>query len=457
MSLRRLSLGIGSIAVDKLVITAVQLLLVPLLANAWGLTLYGIWAMMITIPAFLVLGDFGIVTSAWARMTMFVSRGEMGNARSVLHTAWVVTTGICLGLIALGGLLLLLLPEGIVPVTTGFDEEQSRTVILMLIVYGLGTIVFRLNTSIFRASGNLPLSIWCNTLSYALENFALVLAVFLGAKPVGAAATLLAMRCISILIVLLISFRKFPQLSPGYAAARQSEWRELWRPALSASVLGIGFLAFLQGSVLALGFAAGAAAVPAFVAVRTVSRLGWQVSLMVAQPAAQEFGHEMARGHMRKAGRYFGLVVAISTVMALGMSIGLALLGQPAVRIWTNGAIAPPYALILAMALSSFAGILWNPLSNLVLAVNRQDAIAHASIGSGAAALVFIVLSGDELGTVAAGVASAFTDMMTLAAVALFVRRNWWRDPEFRAGSAQSIAELRSPLSTLRALRGGRG
>lgn len=456
MSARKILVGSASIVLDKVVVSAVQLLMVPVLTHAWGLTLFGTWAMIGTIPTFLAMGDFGIVTSAWARMTMFMSRGETDKARTVIHTAWLVATAICVAISLILAAVLWYLPDSALPTAAGFPAEDARLTILMLMVYGLGTIVFRLNTTIFRASGQFPLTVWSNTASYGIENFAVIIAVFAGYGPVVAAAALLAMRGVSIAIVFALSFSRFRQVAPGFSGASRTEWREMWRPALAASLLGLGLMTFLQASVAVLGAVAGAAAVPAFVAVRTISRIGLQVSLVVAQPAAQEFGNEMAKGENFKAGRYFGLVLATSAFMATGMGLGLVLLGQPVIRLWTGGAIDPSMALLVFIALSSFAGGMWNPLLNVILAVNRQKEITGANLLIGVLGLGIIWATADEMGNVSAAIASAIVDGVTLGAMLLFVWRHWLTIPAFREGMHATLADLRRPVATFQSLRKSR-
>lgn len=453
MSLRRLSLGIGSGFLDKAVITIFQLVMVPVLVNSWGLTLFGIWAMLSTVPTMLALSDFGIINSAWARMTMFISRGQIDRGRIVLHTAWLSAGLLGLALILAAAATLYLLPAGIMPSAERLTDGQARLALFLLIVYGVGTIVFRLNTVIFRSAGNVPLTLWCNTASYAFENLVLLGAVLLGADLLTAAICLLVARCFSLGSVFIVGGIKFPYLRPGIAQGQWSEWLEMWRPALSAAVLGLGTLAFLQLSVLALGAAAGAAAVPAFVAVRTLSRVGLQMAQLVAGPVAQEFSQEMGAGRQERAGRYFGLVLATSALMSVCIAVGLVLFGTTFVRIWTAGAIETSFTLMLLMAISSAAAVLWNTLANLVSAVNRQGAFSNTNLAISVAGLALIGLTGDRLGTVSAGLAFAVVDVVTVMAVGAFLWREWWPDAAFRTGCIMTIRQLRSPLATIKAIR----
>ena len=453
MSRRRLSVGIGAFAADKVVVALVQLVMVPVLANVWGLTLYGIWAMVLTVPTFLVLGDFGIVSTAAGRMIGFVSREEWDEARATLHTACVVTFSI-ITLLAIGiGLVLWLLPLGVVPVTQGFGDAQSRLTLMLLLVYGLCTIVFRLITSAYRASMRYTLAVMCGTTTYTLENGAVVVAALMGFGPVQAAAAMLALRLLAILAAVVASFSIVPKLRPGFHAASRKEWGHMWKPALAASAFGFGLMGYLQGSVVMLGAICGAAAVPAFIAVRTLSRQGVQLATLVSVPVSQEFANAMAKGEVYRAGRYFGLVFVVAVVLASTAGVGLVALGEPFIRIWTHGAIRADHALLLFMAISSFASMFWNPLSNLILVLNQHQSYSYANLIASGLGLALIWAVAGRYGAPVAGLSFALVDLVTLGAVALFIWRHWLGVPEFRAGISRSLAEMRQPLAMLRSIR----
>lgn len=453
MSRTRLSLGLSAYALDKVVVAVVQILMVPVLANAWGLELYGIWAIMLTVPSFLGLGDFGIVASAGARMISAVARDEWAEARRTLHTAWVATLVIVATAMVLVVAVLVWLPDGVLPTSGAFDEERSRLTLMVLLAYGLITIIFRLNTAAFRAALRYSLASLCSTSVYLVENLVLIALAATGNDPLIAALGLLTVRLTWIAGLFVLSYRQLPDLCPGISQASRSEWLLMWRPALAASALGFGLAGYLQGSVMILGALAGAAAVPAFIAVRTLSRLGVQVSTLVSLPVMQEFGNAMGKGETYRAGRYFGLVAVTAAVMASGAGLGLIVLGAPFVRLWTSGAIVADQTLITFMAVSSIAAMLWNPLSNLILAINRQHAFSYVNLLVSGLGLVLIWLTARSLGSASAGLSFALVDCVTLGAVLLFIARNWQGDPAFRSGIAATWHELRSPLTILRSLR----
>ena len=67
MSRRRVALGVGANAIDRIAIALMTLLLVPVLASHWGLARYGGWAMLTTVPSLFALGDLGFANAATVR------------------------------------------------------------------------------------------------------------------------------------------------------------------------------------------------------------------------------------------------------------------------------------------------------------------------------------------------------------------------------------------------------
>ncbi|MEG8222720.1 hypothetical protein OSJ57_19175 [Sphingomonas sp. HH69] len=453
MSRKRLSRGVGAYALDKVVVALVQLASVPVLANVWGLSLYGTWAMIMTIPSFLVLGDFGIVNSAGARMVLFASRGDWEAARGTLHTAWLATVSIVAVIVVVlaGGLWFL--PPGIVPTTIHFNETQSRATILMLLVYGLLTIICRLNSAALRADMHYSINMLYGTGTYALENALVIVVVVLGLGPVVAAASLLIARIFVLIGLYVLGSFLVPQLRPGFAEASRLEWGQLLGPAIAASAIGFGTAAYLQGSVMLLGALAGAAAIPAFTAVRTLSRLGVQMATLISLPVSQEFGNALAKDQVYRSGRLFGLVFLPALVLALGSGLGLVLLGGPFVTFWTHGAIHANMGLIVTMAISSFAAMFWSPLSNLIMVINQQRSYSYANLVASGAGLLIIYLFAKTEGAVAVGYAFVVVDGVTLTAVLLFIARCWLPLATFRSGVTETLREIRTPFNLLRSLR----
>lgn len=425
MSKRRIALGLGANLLDRIVTAGFQLLLVPLLAAHWGLERYGGWAMLTVLPAMLVLGDLGFSYAATARMTMAVARGEFDRARTAIRSASQVVCTAALGVAMLGGVLALALPSGAIPRLPQTGEGELRAAIACLAAYTALVMGCGLLQAVYRSTGRFALGTLLATLTAVVENGLLVLVVLLGQGIGDGAAALLIGRGIGFGILAGVAASRrtglFPGLSGGDAAVR----RELRGPALAAMAQPLATALLLQGTVMALGLVAGAVAVPAYVAARTLSRTGLQAAQMLASAIMPEFAAASATGHRARLQTMVAMTVASATTIALSFALALGAIGPWIVQQWSGGHIHAAPGMMLAIAVSALCGSIWNPLACLLMAVNRQAeyALAHAALAFGGVALTFGF--GASLGGTAPALALALVDLGMLVLLWRLAHNHW--------------------------------
>lgn len=101
---------------------------------------------------------------------------------------------------------------------------------------------------------------------------------------------------------------------------------------------------------------------------------------------------------------------------------------------------------MIAMGLSALAGALWAPLSNLILAINRQGSFSYFFILAAAIACLGIYGFSVRFGNVSAGVAFATLDLTMLAIVAVAIARicpNALRPSQLAAAGQLIISRIR--------------
>ena len=443
MSRRRIVLGIGANAFDRVAIALCQLLLVPVLARQWGLHLYGCWVMLATIPSFLALADFGFGGAASVRMTALVAQGERDRAIVVLHTA---TRSIVLAsalMLVVGWAAVALVPGGWLPADPALTVGDARRVLAILILYALAVLQNGLQTGAFRSASLFPLGAFATTVVYVAESLLVIVAVLAGVGLVGAALAMLAGRLAGLLWQGWLLARRVPWLPYGVARADGEEARTLAAPAVAMLAIPLGQAAVLQGSVVALGAAAGPAATPAFAAARTLSRLGLQLTYLVTHAVMAEFTAAAARDDRLAQARLLlaVLATAILTTAPLALLIGLA--GPMLMRWWTHGVVLPPPGLMPAMAMTVLLGGAWAPLSTLMLAVNRHASFSYAFLLLGLVSLAATYAFATRFGATGAAMAMVGLDGAMVVVVGRFVQRRWLRELPIREALAMLTRQLR--------------
>lgn len=450
MNRRRVALGVGANALDRVMIAAIQLLLVPILANHWGVERYGGWAMLMTMPVLLAMGDLGFASASTVRMTMEVARGERDKARTTIRSATQIVLAACTFVLLLAGSLALWLPDRLLQGVPETSAGEMRLAIASLAGYACLIMTTALLQGVFRSNQRFALGTLHSTVTTLLENGLLILIVYLGhGLAIGAMALLLGRSAgLAAMFVTASTLRTglLPSVFDGSADVR----RALLGPALAAMAIPLATAFLLQGTVAALGFVAGAAVVPAFVAARTLSRIGLQASQILTTALMPEFGAASALGEQRSVRRMFVTVLATASAIALPFALVLALAGQVIVHAWSNGHLQPSANLMLAIAASALFGGIWNPLSNLMLAINRQAEFAIAYAVLAALGVGFTVLAAPSLGNTGAAAALALVDFGMLLIVGRFAVRAWGGRQSWRETMQELARQLRSDRDCLR-------
>ena len=384
----RIVRGISANVYSQLVQLALQLLSVPIYATHWGLATYGAWLVIFTVPNYLAFADFGFAAAAASDMTVSVARGDRAAAIATFHAVRAAMAGICAILLGLCVAAVYCLPDRSLAFVSGLSHDQARYAILMLAAYGVLSIQNSVSLAAFRSIGNYATGTYLHTSIHFAENLGALIVVTLGGNIEDAAATYLSIGVVGIVVRMI-----WLRVQAGwlvYFSWRISfgQVRRLLHPAFAVLALPVAQALFLQGTVAVVGLAAGAAAVPAFTAVRTLSRIGLQLTMIVNNAVIPEFTMAAASVDHRRRAKLAFMSIATSAVILVPMFLVVVAGGPLVLKLWTHGAIHAPYALIVLMALTMVINGGWLPISNLIFALNRHSQYSYYYLAAAAGSVL---------------------------------------------------------------------
>jgi O-antigen/teichoic acid export membrane protein len=447
MRAARISRGIAANIYDKLAVTLVQLMLVPIMATGWGLDTYGVWVLLATIPSFLAFSDLGFASAAGTQMTMAVARGNRDEAVAIMQSACAVIVPLSAAVLVLVLAGCWLVPDAVLPTSAAVSPASARVTLSLLASYGLVALQGSIVTSGFRCEGLFALGMVWTGHTILFENVALGTAVAMGATLPVAAAVLLGGRTLALVAQWLVLRRRVGWLTFGWASVRRETVSALTGPALAVAALPVAQASFLQGTALALGGAAGAAAVPAFTATRTLSRIGLQMTQLVTHALMPEFTAAVAREDRPAQARMLVATLAAAGIVAVPFAVVLVVAGQPLVALWTRGVIHPPQLLMVVMAATVVLGGLWNPLSNLILAMNRHAGFSYPFVVLALLTMPASYALATWIGAAGAGLSIAVLDSAMCVVILRMGRRCFVSIGEARAAAGEMLARGRQMLA----------
>ena len=382
MMVVRLLRGIGANTFQQVVVFIVQIVLVPVFATRWGLERYGIWLLLSSVPSYLSLSDFGFATAAASDMTMRVARGDQRGALVTFQSTWVLIGIVSAVLTTFFVAVVWFIPASNLPSDGAVSASEMRSTLVILGVFALVSMQGSIFHAGFQCAGRYARGISLSAVTSLVEGAAAVCVLTFGGSLRDLAASYLVCRTISLLLQSLVLGRTVPWLSFGYRHASWTEIRRLYRPAVAVMALPFAQAVFLQGTIVVIGVAASPAAVPAFTAVRTLTRTGVQFATMVNHAIMPEMASAVALEDVQLQARIIAITLQASALMVLPLACGILVLGRWFVGVWTHGAIEPSGALIAVMTFVMVLQGFWVPLSNLLLAANRHSAYSYVFLAT---------------------------------------------------------------------------
>lgn len=395
--------------------TALQLASVPLFVLHWGAERYGLWLMISTIPAYLLVSDFGIGRTATSEVTMRFARGAIDDARQVYETVLLCMCGIVALVFSLAVMAIWLSPDHWFSGMDGAVLLRQRETITCITAYGAVILCGSLLSPGFQATGNYAREVWLASSLWLVEGIVTIAVLVSHGDMLQVAISLLACRTIGFSVQAYSMRRTAKWLRFGFRNARLSIVRELWRSSIANMTIPAANALFLQGTALAVGWGASPTAVPAFVVSRSLTRFALQLSNGVTRSTTPEFAAAFAINDLPAQRKLMLATTAAGLAIGILFGFGLALFGIPIVEFWTAGRVTPSDAMMLMLAFSLMLSSIWIPMNMLIVATNRQGLLALPLLGAALAGVLIAYLGSLELGSIAGAMGMLVVDLCMMA------------------------------------------
>ena len=373
---KRLALGFLSNAFNRLASSVIQLIQVPVLLHFWGLSRYGEWLILSGVPVYLSFSSIGFGNVAGNEMSMLAAAGDREGALRVFQSCWWMISLVCaVTICVLCGALYLLPVAHLLRLTTLTDGDTKWIVFYLGVSVLLGQLE-QLLQSAYRCIGKYAYGSFLESTMTIGAFLCMVLTVALGGGERQTALVFSLANIAGTVLLGLFVRRDIPWIEFGWRLARFSELKRLSGPAFAFMGFPIGNALNLQGTLMAVQYALGPAAVGVFGTARTVSRFALQMVQMVNTTFWPEmsiaFGQkdtELTRTLHRRACQVALIIAAV--VVTGTMTVGPWFLSH-----WTGGHVPPSRGLLSLLLLVVVFYALWSTSSTLLAAINQHQKLA---------------------------------------------------------------------------------
>lgn len=371
---QRLGRGFAAQGYGHVVGIGLQLASVPILLSVWGEARYGSWLLLSALTTYLTLSDLGFSQAATNDMTVSMSTGRTDQARRTFHSLLALCVGVGGIIILIGGALTGLFHMTDLLNLSGVSEVEAKAVTLLLSVQVALSILNGGLAGALRAQGRFATMASINNTVRLGEGLACIGAAIAGWGVIGAAATILLVRCISVVLFFGMLSNTASNLRPGMYEARFHDLRRLIGPSLSYMAFPLGNALMIQGTLTLVGLRLPAAVV-LFATSRTLTRIGATVLGSINHVFLFDYGRTLGnddRPAFFRLLRLNGMIIFVGIII---YTLAMVSFGPIFYRHWTGKSLEVDTSLLTALVVLAAAESIWAYFQTPLIAVN-----AHAVV-----------------------------------------------------------------------------
>jgi O-antigen/teichoic acid export membrane protein len=373
---QRIYLALAANAFGQAVTIGSQILLIPLFFSSWGAAKYGEWLIISTIPAYLMMADFGLGSAAGNEMAIRAGAAEYEGAQRTFRGALWVCSLVSAAVMAFSLIAALLTWRTSITITSIITAHDAA---VLMFVFGLAvSLNFFLGVIFagFRCCGKNATGIFLGNCSRLVEVIATGFMLWLDYSPVYVClASFLIKLSLGVLQLALLRW-VCPWLFTPRFNADKTIIKRLIKPSLAFLAFPLGNALALQGPILVIGTLFGSTAVATFSAMRTLSRVPYQFTFAFNSSVSPEMSLAYGSGDMTLLRKLHRKSWVVSISLVLLSALGIAVLGEWVVNIWLHKHAA--YNALMLDGLLAVSVILaaWNVSSMVLVSVNQHAKIA---------------------------------------------------------------------------------
>lgn len=366
----------GAMLVSNGLTVALQIAMVPALIWAWGATLYGEWLVLYTIPGYLALSDFGIITTANNRIDAQCARGHFGAANRTYFNSVLLLSGLIGAMLAIAVLVWVILGDSFSSLFETLSPSEVTRAGAVLFADAMILLVFNHHAALYRTLGHFNWTVNWQAAGRVAPIVALCGVALTGAGLMVAALIMLALRLMFLIVLALDLRRRIGWLQRGWLRASRVETVLLLRGAVGFMTLPLSNILYLHITTLIVATVSSPVGVADFATLRTFTRMIPQVVSIAGRSLWSEIAQAEARGAHDAVHAMRARVLRQTLVMSALAALCYLALGHPFYMFWTRGALPFDSLLFWAFLANAVAIALYSSLEVFVLSVNRVGGYA---------------------------------------------------------------------------------
>jgi acetyltransferase-like isoleucine patch superfamily enzyme/O-antigen/teichoic acid export membrane protein len=395
--------------------------------NAWGVELYGEWMTLSALPAYLVLSNLGLTSTAGNSLAMVAEKGDHRHMQEIFQSTWVMVNVVSFSVLFFLAVIIFNINLRSVfsfKLTSDFELNFTLIMLLLNVAMSMQTGIFEIA---FRAIKRNPFGTFFSNLIRLFEWITITVLVLLGEKFLAIAMGMTFARLLGNLCFWLVLTTSCSTLKIGMRYASFSQTRKLLRPAIATMCFPLGLSLSIQGIILIISSLVGSTGVTLFSVYRTFTRLPIQFATSINQAVWPELSYAFGNNDIPTVKKLVSKMQLICAILGILIVSVIYLFGEPLINIWTSTPLQHDVLLLQLLTVTAFIHIFWQPLWVVQMATNKHILFAFLFLIISAFSFVFGWFLTQQLGLQGSGYAVLVSEFLMFIA-AFFTYRKQFKE-----------------------------
>ena len=347
----------------------VQIVTVPLYLKYWGVSRYGDWLIIFSIPSFIGLSDLGLGTAVNYQLVKLLSTNNYIKANKLLNSSFYfifsLSTFTCLIFIAV----MFIFPLHVVFGFKFTSIYEFRITFIILSIYVLLSIVLTLPLGLYRSIGIFSRGQILGSLFKGIEFFSIVVLVFLGGSFITVSIIYLVIRICFILTILKDISIKAPWIKLLKPFIDFKIISPLFKSSFSFMAISFGQALSGQGLIFLVGSNGSSLEVVMFSTIRTFINVFKQIVGFINNSFWGEISIAYANNNKDLFQNHIKKLYHFNIFFSLLGAIILYLFGINIINIWTHSSFVVDtyffYLMIISIVIENSYTSNWSVLMSI--------------------------------------------------------------------------------------------
>jgi O-antigen/teichoic acid export membrane protein len=396
--LKRILKILFALSIGQAIIRLSSFILIPLFVNYWSTNKYGEWLALSAAIGYLASLDLGISQASTNKMIQSYALGDINRFKSTQHSSLFLFILIALVFSLVISISIWFFPInkwlGIIEIT----EFQSKLVLILLSLYMLWALPFRIIYSAYHSLGKLAKLQWIDNFQKISYLIIIILLLILTQDIILIASVQLLLMVATFFYVLYDLRKNYSLVFPGIKCANKNEMKTLLIPGLYFVLYIFSNLFWMQGSIVLISGVFGGLVVAVFSISRTLSLLSRQTVDSFYYSMFPDIAALFAKQEFNKLKQIHKLLVFISFSIALTITVIFWFYGKEIIYLWTVGKVEVDETLLRLLLILITFQTPFIASASILLATNNHKKFTLLFLAANLAGLVLSILLIEKFG-----------------------------------------------------------